>query len=279
MFTKGKANKQFALLFGLLVALSAALTLTSVHALFQATNFVTGFTSSEQAIALVLAVGVVIAHCFTFRKLKNQSFESGNTSKLVKGAFCGLFVINWVAVRWVFGFSYQPPTQGWIVDSLVYCLVPTLVLAGQYPLVWLTTMFGHHQPALIEAWEPKAEKAQKFQLFMIARPMLITGLAVAIIFIVLLPAGFAPPSLAQSTTQSDTVAVAPTPTHSNNQVVEQPQTTTEESECITHIVQPGENLFRIALRYGSTVVSITERNGLSNPDLINSGQALTVCPQ
>ncbi len=44
----------------------------------------------------------------------------------------------------------------------------------------------------------------------------------------------------------------------------------------THVVQQGENLFRIALRYGVTVEAIANANGIANPALINTGQTLTV---
>jgi len=44
----------------------------------------------------------------------------------------------------------------------------------------------------------------------------------------------------------------------------------------THVVQPGENLFRIALRYGTTVEAIASANGIANPALINVGQTLTI---
>jgi murein DD-endopeptidase MepM/ murein hydrolase activator NlpD len=43
-----------------------------------------------------------------------------------------------------------------------------------------------------------------------------------------------------------------------------------------HIVQPGENLFRIALAYGVTVEAIQAANGLADPSLISVGQALVI---
>ncbi|HLA44321.1 MAG TPA: LysM domain-containing protein, partial [Aggregatilineales bacterium] len=33
----------------------------------------------------------------------------------------------------------------------------------------------------------------------------------------------------------------------------------------THVVQPGENLYRIALRYGVSVQAIAQANGIANP--------------
>jgi LysM repeat protein len=44
----------------------------------------------------------------------------------------------------------------------------------------------------------------------------------------------------------------------------------------THVVQPGENLFRIALKYGTTVEAIAVANGISNVHLIYSGQSLRI---
>jgi LysM repeat protein len=44
----------------------------------------------------------------------------------------------------------------------------------------------------------------------------------------------------------------------------------------THVVQRGENLFRIALRYGTTVNAVASANGIANPALIYVGQTLTI---
>ncbi len=43
-----------------------------------------------------------------------------------------------------------------------------------------------------------------------------------------------------------------------------------------HVVQPGENLFRIALRYGTSVQAIMNANGLTNRSYIWVGQRLTI---
>lgn len=45
---------------------------------------------------------------------------------------------------------------------------------------------------------------------------------------------------------------------------------------VTHIVQPGETIFRIGLRYNVTVTVLARANGLSNPNLIYPGQRLIV---
>ena len=45
---------------------------------------------------------------------------------------------------------------------------------------------------------------------------------------------------------------------------------------IVHVVQRGENLFRIALKYNTTVEAIAAANGIRNPQLIYVGQKLTI---
>lgn len=43
-----------------------------------------------------------------------------------------------------------------------------------------------------------------------------------------------------------------------------------------HIVRSGENLYRIALRYGTTIQAIARANGIHNPSLIYVGQRLII---
>lgn len=45
-----------------------------------------------------------------------------------------------------------------------------------------------------------------------------------------------------------------------------------------HVVQPGENLYRIGLIYGVSWVAIAEYNGISNPNQITVGQELRIPP-
>jgi len=45
---------------------------------------------------------------------------------------------------------------------------------------------------------------------------------------------------------------------------------------VVHVVRPGENLFRIALRYNTTITAIARRNGISDPRSIRSGQRLSI---
>ncbi|HEC36178.1 MAG TPA: LysM peptidoglycan-binding domain-containing protein, partial [Anaerolineae bacterium] len=44
----------------------------------------------------------------------------------------------------------------------------------------------------------------------------------------------------------------------------------------THIVQPGENLYRIALQYGTTVTALAELNHIYNPGHIVASQTLVI---
>jgi LysM repeat protein len=52
--------------------------------------------------------------------------------------------------------------------------------------------------------------------------------------------------------------------------------TSEGGERITHVVQPGENLFRISLKYGTTVEAVAAANNIINPSLVYVGQKLTI---
>jgi len=43
-----------------------------------------------------------------------------------------------------------------------------------------------------------------------------------------------------------------------------------------HVVQPGENLYRISLRYGTTVWAIAQANGIWDVNRIRAGQVLVI---
>lgn len=47
--------------------------------------------------------------------------------------------------------------------------------------------------------------------------------------------------------------------------------------CFYYVVRPGDNLTRIAARYGTTVWAIQQQNGIWNPDRIYVGQRLLIC--
>ncbi len=46
-----------------------------------------------------------------------------------------------------------------------------------------------------------------------------------------------------------------------------------------HVVQPGENLFRIALRYGLDYVYLASYNGITDPSLVYVGQQIKIPPR
>ena len=47
--------------------------------------------------------------------------------------------------------------------------------------------------------------------------------------------------------------------------------------CVYYVVRPGDNLTRIAARFGTTVWSLQQQNGIKNPDRIYIGQRLRIC--
>ncbi len=55
-----------------------------------------------------------------------------------------------------------------------------------------------------------------------------------------------------------------------------PAAAQDDGRWLTHVVQPEENLFRIALRYNLTVEAVMAANGLPDPDHVMVGQALLI---
>ena len=69
----------------------------------------------------------------------------------------------------------------------------------------------------------------------------------------------------------------PTPTSTTPiPTISTPIPTSPPTGQTTHVVQQGENLFRIALRYGTTVEAIASANGIANPARIYAGQVLII---
>jgi len=56
------------------------------------------------------------------------------------------------------------------------------------------------------------------------------------------------------------------------------QTSTTSAGETTYVVQPGENLFRIALRYNMGYLYLAQYNGITNPSSIYAGQVLRIPP-
>jgi len=55
-----------------------------------------------------------------------------------------------------------------------------------------------------------------------------------------------------------------------------PQPTTAPTGETVHVVQPGENLFRVALKYGLSTAFLASYNSITNPNLIYVGQRIRI---
>jgi LysM repeat protein len=82
------------------------------------------------------------------------------------------------------------------------------------------------------------------------------------------------PTIAAPTVPPPTVE-PPTATAQPPAPTPEPSPTAAE---ITHVVQPGENLYRIGLIYGLSWVAIAEYNGIANANAIIVGQELRIPP-
>lgn len=69
-------------------------------------------------------------------------------------------------------------------------------------------------------------------------------------------------------------ALAPYPTPSP--IISQQIAAPSKQVYRTHVVQPGQNLYRIGLLYGMTVDVIAAANGISNQDAVYAGQTLLI---
>ncbi|MGC9469869.1 MAG: LysM peptidoglycan-binding domain-containing protein [Anaerolineae bacterium] len=63
------------------------------------------------------------------------------------------------------------------------------------------------------------------------------------------------------------------PTAEPTEVSTAPETTTGPT---TYVVKPGDNLFRISLRFNTTVQAVAQANNITNPSMIYVGQTLTI---
>lgn len=59
----------------------------------------------------------------------------------------------------------------------------------------------------------------------------------------------------------------------------EPTAETSSTGEIIHIVQPGDNLYRIGLRYGFTFQELAQYNGITNPDRLEVGQQIRIPPK
>lgn len=60
-----------------------------------------------------------------------------------------------------------------------------------------------------------------------------------------------------------------------SEAAEQPPATEEQ----VHIVQPGDNLYRLGLRYGFTIEQLATYNNLANPNDLEVGQRILIPPE
>ncbi len=81
------------------------------------------------------------------------------------------------------------------------------------------------------------------------------------------------PTVTEEATSIPPIEATPVPVETVVVVTMTPETTSASG---IHVVQPGENLFRIALRYGTTVEALSQLNSITNPALIRVGQQLRV---
>ncbi len=91
-----------------------------------------------------------------------------------------------------------------------------------------------------------------------------------------------PPAVTVSPQPAATPTPLPSPSVSASPASPSPSTEPTESAIPSqaiHVVQPGEFLSQIALRYGVTTEAIAEANGIENPDLIEAGQRLIIPPR
>jgi LysM repeat protein len=84
-----------------------------------------------------------------------------------------------------------------------------------------------------------------------------------------------PPNPTTAPTAALTAAPTATPTTAPTAAPTAVPTVAPSGET-THVVQPGENLFRISLHYGLDYQTVAAANGIINPDLISIGQTLTI---
>jgi len=81
--------------------------------------------------------------------------------------------------------------------------------------------------------------------------------------------------LSETPTATPTQAPTAAPTAPTSEKTATPTQTTQSGE-ITYIVQPGDTLSGIALKYNTTVDAIQKANNIQNPNLISVGQKLVV---
>lgn len=89
---------------------------------------------------------------------------------------------------------------------------------------------------------------------------------------------YTPPVVMIATSTPETVALQPQtqPTPTPADVAPTPTTAPAAGEPEIYVVQQGDSLFGIALRYNVTVQQLMDANNLTNPDFVFSGQRLQI---
>ncbi|NHZ72151.1 MAG: LysM peptidoglycan-binding domain-containing protein [Aquificales bacterium] len=83
----------------------------------------------------------------------------------------------------------------------------------------------------------------------------------------------------QTVAETEETVVVPVPAEGDTaeETAVSAETTTSSTDCPKeHVVQPGENLFRIGLQYGLSWVTLAQYNGITNPNGITAGQTIKV---
>jgi LysM repeat protein len=75
----------------------------------------------------------------------------------------------------------------------------------------------------------------------------------------------------------DVKSSGPTKVHVDQSVNMQATAATGSAKCFTYWIQKGDNLTKIAVRFGDSVKALVTRNHISNASKIYAGQKLTVC--
>jgi LysM repeat protein len=155
---------------------------------------------------------------------------------------------------------------------------PSLFLYVTGLLVMMSLLAGCYRPASPDVTATPAAGAEAAQAEEGTPDIAATGIANATL--AAQEAGETPaadtPTSPLPTPTPTTVPDTPVPTTPAPTALAPTVTPTVPAGTTSHTVQRGENLFRIALQYNTTVEAIASANGIANPALIYVGQVLTI---
>lgn len=130
-------------------------------------------------------------------------------------------------------------------------------------------------------------RPSRLRRFLVGVATIVAVAVVGFVAGMMLPVIFPGPGI-ETGTASPSPAASSTPTAGPTATPEPPATPTAEPTAtptaeptpaptpLIHVVQPGDQLARIAARYGVTVAAIVEANDLADPNLIRVGQRLII---